>query len=168
MSWYNNAWKKRLPITVDNTANATSALSYHQVSISLTGAAYTAFHASAKSDGSDIRVTDSDGVTLLSHALEGIDTTNSAVYLLVKVPAVAAGATRTIYVYYGNAAATSVSSYATTVGPDSAHSPGRPTFSRSRTTPTSTRTTVASFCKIPDRRKRQPQRRSHPVPSRER
>jgi hypothetical protein len=106
----------RIPVTIDNTANTTSALSYHQVSVSLTGTAYTSFNAHAKADGSDIRVTDSDGVTPLNFALEGIDTANSAVYLLVKVPAVAANTTRTIYVYYGNAAATSVSSFATTVG----------------------------------------------------
>lgn len=121
LSWFNPLWTNRLPVTVDNTANASSALSYYQAAVSLTGAAYTAFHAIANSDGSDIRVTDSDGVTPLSFALEGIDTANSAVYLLVKVPAVAAGDTRIIYVYYGNpAAATSISSYATTVGPTTA------------------------------------------------
>jgi hypothetical protein len=110
----------RLPVTIDNTANATSALSYYQVGISLTGAAYTSINTHAKADRSDLRVTDSDGVTPLSFALEGNDTANSAVYLLVKVPYVAAGGTRTIYVYYGNAAAASVSSYATTVGPTTA------------------------------------------------
>lgn len=120
MPWYNPSWLYRQPITVDNTANATSALAYYQVGISLTGAAYTSINAHAKADRSDIRVTDSDGVTLLNFALEGNDTVNSAVYLLVKVPRVAAAASSTIYVYYGNAAATSVSSYAVTVGPATA------------------------------------------------
>jgi hypothetical protein len=120
MAWFNPAWRYRIPVTVDNTANATSALAYYQVGISLTGAAYTSINAHAKADRSDLRVTDSDGVTLLSFALEGNDTVNSAVYLLVKVPRVAAASTSTIYIYYGNAAATSVSSYPNTVGPATA------------------------------------------------
>jgi hypothetical protein len=105
-------------VTVDNTANATSALAYHQTTVKLTGAAYTSFAAHAKADGSDVRVTDADGTTLLSFALEGIDAANSTVYLLVKVPRVAAGATSTIYVYYGNAAAASTSSYSNAIGPN--------------------------------------------------
>jgi biopolymer transport protein ExbB len=120
MAWYNPSWLYRLPVTVNNTANATSALAYHQVGVALTGAAATSFRTHAKADGSDAVVTDSDELTPLKFALEGIDTANNAVYLLIKVPVVAAAATRTIYVYYGNAAATSTSSYATTVGPTTA------------------------------------------------
>jgi len=110
----------RIPVTIDNTANTTSALAYHQVTIALAGAAYTSINTHAKADRSDLRVFDSDGVTPLSFALEGNDTANGVVYLLVKVPRVAAAGTRTIYVYYGNATAGSVSSYASTIGANAA------------------------------------------------
>src|SRR6185369_4936484 len=118
MAWYNSSWPYRQAITVSNAANAISALAYHQTSVTLTGAAYASFAAHAKADGSDVRVTDADGTTPLSFALEGIDAANSKVYLVVKVPRVAAAATSTIYIYYGNAAATSTSSYAGTIGPN--------------------------------------------------
>jgi hypothetical protein len=62
-------------------------------------------------------VTDSDGTTVLSHWLEGIDAANSQVFILAKIPAVASGATRTVYLYYGNPSASSVSSAAATIGP---------------------------------------------------
>jgi hypothetical protein len=115
MAWYNPSWNYRIPVTVTN-GSSTSALSYCQVAISLTGSAYTSFHAHAKSDGSDIVVTDSDGATTLPFALEGIDTTNSVVYILAKL-SLAANASKTIYVYYGNAAATSRSSYSGALTP---------------------------------------------------
>jgi hypothetical protein len=114
-SWYSLSWNYRLPVTVTN-GSSTSALSYAQVSVALTGSAYTSFHAHANANGSDLVVTDSDGVTTLPFALEEIDSTNSVVYLLVKL-SLAAGASKTIYVYYGNASATSLSSYAQAVGP---------------------------------------------------
>jgi hypothetical protein len=114
-SWLNASWKYRIPVTIDNSSNAAN-LSYYQASITLSGSNYTAFAARAKADGSDLRVTDSDGTTLLSHWLENLDATNSVAHVLVKIPAVAAGATRTIYLYYGNASASSVSSPTTTVG----------------------------------------------------
>ena len=113
MSWYNSAWQYALPVTVTNTSS-TSALRYCQVPIALSGSAYTSFHAHAKSDGSDIMVTDSDGTTTLPFALEQIDTANSVAYLLVKL-SLAANASKTIYLYYGNPAATSASSYPSTV-----------------------------------------------------
>jgi hypothetical protein len=115
MAWLNPAWSKRYSITVDNSGSG-SAVMHYQTAITISGAAYTAVVATAKADLSDLRVTDSDGTTLLQFALEGKDTTNSKIYLLVKVPAIAAGGTRTIYVYYGNAGASTVSSYTTTVG----------------------------------------------------
>jgi hypothetical protein len=118
-SWY-PGWTYRMPVTVDNTANTTSALSYFQVPVTISGAAYTTITGHANSDLSDLRVTDSDGTTLLSHVVEGKDTTNSVIYLLVKVPAVAAGNLKTVYVYYGNSSATSVSSWANTLQPANA------------------------------------------------
>jgi hypothetical protein len=113
-SWYNPSWTYRVPVTVANN-NVSQALVQFQTGISLTGAAYTAFHAHAKADGSDLVVTDASGNTTIPFALELYDATNSIVTILVKVPLIAGSGSTTVYLYYGNAAASSTSSYATTV-----------------------------------------------------
>jgi hypothetical protein len=112
---YLAGWNYFTAVTVDNTAS-TSSLSYYQVPVMFSGPVYASWAAHGKPDGSDLRVADSNGLTLLQFALEGIDAANQVVYLLVKVPFVAAGARKTIYIYWGNPSATSVSNYATTVG----------------------------------------------------
>jgi hypothetical protein len=111
---YLAGWGYYAAVAIDNTAN-TSNLSYYQLPVTISGALYACWAVHGKSDGSDLRVTDSDGTTPLSFALEGIDAARQALYLLVKVPAVAAGGSKTIYVYWGNASASSVSSYPGTV-----------------------------------------------------
>jgi hypothetical protein len=58
-----------------------------------------------KSDCGDIRITDSDGRTLLNAWIEsGVNT--SSTYIWVKVPSIPASSTKTIYIYYGNPSAT--------------------------------------------------------------
>jgi hypothetical protein len=65
-----------------------------------------------KPDCSDIRVTSSNGSTLLNHWVEeGCNTTSTKIW--VKVPSLPNGNT-TIFIYYGNAAASSTSSIANT------------------------------------------------------
>lgn len=110
-----------VPITVTNN-NSGSALSYFQVGISITGAAYTYLVAKGQSALQDLRITDQDGVTLLNFLFENAltFTTDSAIYLLVKIPAIAAGATRTLYAWIGNSGATSVSSAAGAIQPTTA------------------------------------------------
>ncbi|MGO9112593.1 MAG: DUF2341 domain-containing protein [Thermoguttaceae bacterium] len=110
-----------VPITVVNN-NSGSALSYFQVGISITGAAYTYLVAKGQSALQDLRLTDQDGVSLLNFLFENAltFTTDSAIYLLVKVPAIAAGATRTLYAWIGNSTATSVSSAAGAIQPTTA------------------------------------------------
>ncbi len=61
-TWYNNAWKYRRTINVDNTANLTDLTSF-QVKISLTNA--NLHFTRPLADGSDLRVTDADGVSLI-------------------------------------------------------------------------------------------------------
>jgi hypothetical protein len=61
-----------------------------------------------RSDGGDIRFTDSDGVTLLNYWIEsGIGTNNTRIW--VKVPSIPPSSKKTIYLYYGNPSATSLS-----------------------------------------------------------
>jgi hypothetical protein len=118
-SWYNNNWLLRQPATVTNN-NSSAALVSFQTGVRLSGTAFTEFNNYANANGSDLRVTDSDGVALLPFALEQIDVVNQVVDVVVKVPYIAASGTDTIYLYYGNSAATSISNYATTVGPTTA------------------------------------------------
>jgi len=110
-----------VPITVTNN-NSGSALSYFQVGLAITGAAYTYLVAKGQSALQDLRITDQDGVTLLNFLFENAltFTTDSAIYLLVKVPAIAAGTTRTLYAWIGNSTATSVSSAAGAIQPTTA------------------------------------------------
>jgi hypothetical protein len=61
-----------------------------------------------RSDCGDMRFTDNDGTTQLSYWVEsGCNTASTVVW--VKVPSLAASSARTIYMYYGNAAQTSLS-----------------------------------------------------------
>ncbi len=96
-AWFDSGWAYRQPVTITNTG---SALTDYQVAITLD----SGFNfANANSDGSDLRVTDSDGVTSLSFWIERWSTGDALLW--VKVPSVAVGDS-TLYLYYGNAAAT--------------------------------------------------------------
>jgi hypothetical protein len=103
-SWYNSSWTYRNAVTLTNTSGA--SLSNFEVNVLLT----TGFpFGSAKSDGSDLRVTASDGVTLIPFWVETWNAAGSSASVWVNVPTIATTGT-TIYLYCGNAAATSVSS----------------------------------------------------------
>ena len=72
----------------------------------------------AKSDGSDIRLTDGAG-NLLSFFREKHDSTNQVAIYHVKIPTVSSSTDTTIYLYYGNSNATDGSSDFQTVFGDS-------------------------------------------------
>jgi len=96
--WYNSSWSYRAPITIDNSG---SSLTDYQIKVNVT------YDADMKPDFSDIRFADSDGSTLLSHWRESYTTSTSATFW-VKVPSIPTG-TKTIYMYYDNAGASSTS-----------------------------------------------------------
>ncbi|MDY6834320.1 MAG: DUF2341 domain-containing protein [Chloroflexota bacterium] len=97
--WFDQEWTRRLPLTISNSGGA---LTNYQVKVSLT------YDSDMQPDFEDLRFTDSDGVTLLSHWQESyIDSTSAELW--VKVPSIAAGSTSRIYVYYGSPSATSTS-----------------------------------------------------------
>jgi hypothetical protein len=100
-SWLDPAWSNRQAITVDNSHNANSLTDY-QLRFNVT------YADAMKSDFSDLRFTSGDGVTLVPFWLESYVPSVSAV-VWVKVPNVAASGTTTLYMYYGNPAATSIS-----------------------------------------------------------
>ncbi|MGC9132552.1 MAG: CCXG family PEP-CTERM protein [Candidatus Micrarchaeia archaeon] len=104
-------WKYRRPITIDNTQNP-NTLSNYQVLVTLDTASLISA-GKMRSDCGDIRFTDSDAQTLLSYWIEnGCNSANTRIW--VKVPTIPASSTKTIYVYYGNLSATSLSNGDTT------------------------------------------------------
>jgi len=102
-SWFNSSWQYRNPITVSNSSGST--LSNFQVKVTLSS---PFDFTKAKSDGSDIRVTASDGATSIPFWLESWNATSQAGSVWIQVPSIPTTGT-TVYIYYGNSAATSAS-----------------------------------------------------------
>jgi len=106
--WYDNDWKYRKPITVDNSAN-TSDFYNVQVEINLTNSNFD-FNL-AKDDGADIIFTNSDGITQLKYWQETYDKNLQTATIHVRVPELSGGANHTIYIYYGNLEAVASTSW---------------------------------------------------------
>ena len=104
--WYNSLWTARKTITV--TGSAAGAQTNYPVKVTV------AYAGGMKPDFSDLRFTDSGGTLLLSYWVEA-ETNSSTAVVWVKVPSVPiAPNTTTIYAYYGNPAAVSLSNGDTT------------------------------------------------------
>lgn len=115
-TWFDPAWNYRKLVSITGSS---SALTNYQVLVT----ADTASLVSAgkmRSDCGDIRFTDSDKKTLIRHWVES--GCNSALTKIwVKVPSIPTTGT-TIYMYYGNSGATSVSNAVNTFGASTATS----------------------------------------------
>lgn len=101
ISTFNPSWTRRMVITINNTLNTNNLIDY-QVCINVN------YSSSMKSDFSDLRFTDSDGLTLIPYWMESYVPQVSAV-VWVKVSSIPASGTTTIYMYYGNPDASSAS-----------------------------------------------------------
>ncbi len=101
--WYNTSWQYRRLVNVPNPGATT--LTDYQVKINLISPAFD-FN-NAKADGSDIRLTASDGVTLIPYWIEEWDFDTQAT-IWVRVPSISTTGT-TVYLYYNNPAANSIS-----------------------------------------------------------
>lgn len=101
---YLDGWRHRIPIYI--TENTGRDLTYYQVRIVLNSSNFD--YNEANPDGSDIRFTDSDGVTLLPYWIERWDPDGNSI-IWVKVPLLPGGETKIIYLYYGNPYASSLS-----------------------------------------------------------
>jgi len=97
LSGEGGSWTRRAPITLTDA----TTLSYYQTQITVT------YNANMKADFSDVRFTDSGGSTQLPYWIASYTASTSAVFW-VKVPSIATTGT-TIYMYYGNASATTTS-----------------------------------------------------------
>ncbi|MCS7135303.1 MAG: DUF2341 domain-containing protein, partial [Candidatus Aenigmarchaeota archaeon] len=99
-------------ITINNTQNSNTLTNYQVLVIVDTQTLIS--QGKMRWDCGDIRFTDSDGVTLLNYWLEsGCGTTNTRIW--VRVPSIPASSTKTIYMYYGNPSATSLSNVSATM-----------------------------------------------------
>ena len=104
-------WTYRKQIAVKE--NSGSALSYYQVAVDLQGndaaaAGYVDF-AKLQSTGDDLRFTSDDGVTLLPYWLESFDPVAKTAKVWIKTTAIPSMGLVWVWVYYGNASASSAS-----------------------------------------------------------
>jgi hypothetical protein len=95
-------WKYRKKITIDGT-KIDANLTDFPITVFLNSSRFD--FSKARSDGFDIRFTDSDGVTLLKYERERHDAANQLAEYHVKIPSLSAGQNKTIYMYYGNSSA---------------------------------------------------------------
>jgi hypothetical protein len=93
-------WSYSAPVEVSN-ASCGSALSDYQVLFTLNTSALVAL-GKIKADGSDIRFLDEDNSTQLPYWIETGTMNTTATNIWIKVPSIPAGATKNIYMYYGN------------------------------------------------------------------
>ncbi|MBY0310038.1 DUF2341 domain-containing protein [Patescibacteria group bacterium] len=100
--WYNGNWnfRKRVRFVNESSSAATSSTALKMT---------VAYDSDMQSDFDDLRFTDDDGTTLLSHWVEKFTPSTNAV-VWVEVPNVAALDTTTVFMYYGNGSSTSASS----------------------------------------------------------
>jgi len=101
-------WKYRAEIVIDNRQN-TSTLTDYQILVTVNTAALISAD-KMKSDCSDIRFADSDGITLLNYWIEPMTINTSSTRIWVKVPTIPASSVKKIYMYYGNPFANGISS----------------------------------------------------------
>ena len=101
--WYNSSWGYRVKITVDHTkvdANLTDFPVYVDLSNLPSN-----FFTHVKSDGGDIRITKSDGITELPREVVSIDTSTQTGELHFKADSLSSTTDTDFYVYYGNSSA---------------------------------------------------------------
>jgi len=103
--WYNSSWTYRQKITIDST-KVSADLTDFPVYVDLADLGAD-FFSNVNTDGSDIRVTKSDGTTEVPREVVSIDTSGSTGELHFKADGTLSSSTDTdFYIYYGNASAT--------------------------------------------------------------
>ena len=102
MGWYDNAWNYRFKVTSDNTKVAAAIKG---LAIDLSNAP-SGFWSTVKSDGADIRVTQSNGTTEVARDVISIDTTEETGLLRIDTGDISTSADTDYYIYYGNSSAT--------------------------------------------------------------
>ncbi|MDD4902543.1 MAG: DUF2341 domain-containing protein [Patescibacteria group bacterium] len=106
--WWNSGWNYRLPITIDNSGND-GTLADYQFYLEISSSTSRDFWRNIKSDGSDIRFTNSEQTTELPYWVQSFDYTASSAAIWIKVDSIPAATTSKIYLYYGNGGASTAS-----------------------------------------------------------
>ena len=107
--WYNNDWSHRQSITI-SPDGITDDLTAKYVSITQEGFFKAGFKNDifdiANTDGSDIVVTSSDGVTTLTYEVISYDTNANTFQINVSIPVISSSAPTEFILYFGNTSAT--------------------------------------------------------------
>lgn len=103
-TWMTSNWDYKAPITITNGGGA---LTNYPVRVTLNTSALVSA-AKMQASGADIRVVAADKCTQLDFWIETGSMNTTTTRIWVEIPSLAAGAT-TIYIYYGNATATTAS-----------------------------------------------------------
>lgn len=103
--WYNTSWLYRKKIIIDDSYVEGTSHTNFPLLVSLTSD--TALATSALDSGNDILFTASDGTTKLDHEIETFNGTTGQLISWVRIPTLSGTAPTTLYMYYGNAAASS-------------------------------------------------------------
>ncbi|MEA3439395.1 MAG: DUF2341 domain-containing protein [Chloroflexota bacterium] len=96
-NWFDRAWDYRRPVTISNPCG--EEVTNYQIQVILNSSNFT--FTNALSDGSDLRVTSSDGITPIPFWIESWDSGGEQASLWIKVPIIPLAGT-TVYLYYGN------------------------------------------------------------------
>ncbi|MDO8335490.1 MAG: DUF2341 domain-containing protein [Candidatus Saccharibacteria bacterium] len=102
--WYNKLWTKRRAINIDGSKVIGTQTDF-PILVKLSSDTSLATY--AQDDNDDILITSEDGTTKLSHEIEKFDGATGELILWVKVPTISNGTNTRLFMYYGNASATS-------------------------------------------------------------
>lgn len=108
--WYNGSWGRRIALTVDSGLVGTDVTDF-PVYVDLADLP-SGFFQNVQSDGDDIRITESDGVTELPYDLVSLSTGGETGELHFKAN-LSSTTNATFYLYYGNASASGYGASAT-------------------------------------------------------
>ncbi|HSQ56377.1 MAG TPA: DUF2341 domain-containing protein, partial [Gemmata sp.] len=105
-AWYDQRWSKRLDLSIANNSS-TGSLTQYQVRIVLDASStpsLASFFSAVKPDGSDVRVTDSDGTTVVPYFIRSFSVQSPGyAEIWAKVPSLPSRSSTPLYIYYGNA-----------------------------------------------------------------
>ncbi|WP_186762854.1 DUF2341 domain-containing protein [Lentzea tibetensis] len=102
-AWYNASWQYRKTITIDHTKVSANQTNF-PVLVNITDADLRVF---SQSDGDDMLFTSSNGTTKLSHEIESWTSSTGVLVAWINVPALSSTTDTMLYLYYGNASASS-------------------------------------------------------------
>ncbi|HTK09307.1 MAG TPA: DUF2341 domain-containing protein [Ktedonobacteraceae bacterium] len=103
LNWYNPSWKYRKRITIDHR-KVSATLSNYPLLINIPSDSDLASHAQA--NGNDILFTNANSTTKLHHEIEKYSSGTGSLQAWIQIPLLSSTKDTTIYMYYGNGAAT--------------------------------------------------------------